>query len=46
MIASATNRNWQTNLLAQKENGGSVENIIQTWLVEKGHGQMELLQKQ
>ena len=37
MIASAMSRTWQTNLLAQKENGGSVESIVQTWLVERRH---------
>lgn len=47
MIQRAIDKTWKTHLLVQKENGGNVErnveSAVQTWLLERGHSQIDLL---
>lgn len=41
MITNATQKIWQTNLLAQKENRGNVESFIELWMEERGHDKIQ-----
>lgn len=42
-IEKTVSKAWHTTLLAQKENGGSVESLVQDCLIEKGRSQTNLI---
>ena len=44
MVQRLITQMWPTNLLAQKEHGGSVESVVQSWLIEKRHSRTNVVE--